>query len=151
MVLVDTSVWVEHLREGTIGLEELLDDGQVICHPFIIGELACGNLKNRGEVLSLLQVLPMAIRVEHEEVMQFIENNNLMGKGLGYIDMHLLASAILTKVPLWTRDRKLKEISSKKEQPNPVDVEYAALISTVRAFFFHFIPTFSRINPATKK
>jgi predicted nucleic acid-binding protein len=113
MVLVDTSVWVEHLREGTIGLEELLDDGQVICHPFIIGELACGNLKNRGEVLSLLQVLPMAIRVEHEEVMQFIENNNLMGKGLGYIDMHLLASAILTKVPLWTHDRKLKEISSK--------------------------------------
>jgi predicted nucleic acid-binding protein len=113
MVLVDTSVWVEHLREGTIGLEELLDDGQVICHPFIIGELACGNLKNRGEVLSLLQALPMAIRVEHEEVMQFIENNNLMGKGLGYIDMHLLASAILTKVPLWTHDRKLKEISSK--------------------------------------
>jgi predicted nucleic acid-binding protein len=113
MVLVDTSVWVEHLREGTIGLEELLDDGQVICHPFIIGELACGNLKNRSEVLSLLQALPMAIRVEHEEVMQFIENNNLMGKGLGYIDMHLLASAILTKVPLWTHDRKLKEISSK--------------------------------------
>jgi predicted nucleic acid-binding protein len=113
MVLVDTSVWVEHLREGTIGLEELLDDGQVICHPFIIGELACGNLKNRGEVLSLLQALPMAIRVEHEEVMQFIDNNNLMGKGLGYIDMHLLASAILTKVPLWTLDRKLKEISSK--------------------------------------
>jgi predicted nucleic acid-binding protein len=113
MVLVDTSVWVEHLREGTIGLEELLDDGQVICHPFIIGELACGNLKNRSEVLSLLQALPMAIRVEHEEVMQFIENNNLMGKGLGYIDMHLLAAAILTKVPLWTHDRKLKEISSK--------------------------------------
>jgi predicted nucleic acid-binding protein len=113
MVLVDTSVWVEHLREGTIGLEELLDDGQVICHPFIIGELACGNLKNRDEVLSLLQALPMAIQVEHEEVMQFIENNNLMGKGLGYIDMHLLASAILTKVPLWTHDRKLKEISSK--------------------------------------
>jgi len=113
MVLVDTSVWVEHLREGTIRLEELLDEGQVICHPFIIGELACGNLKNRGEVLSLLQALPMAIRVEHEEVMQFIDNNNLMGKGLGYIDMHLLASAILTKVPLWTLDRKLKEISSK--------------------------------------
>lgn len=113
MVLVDTSVWVEHLREGTSDLEELLDDGQVICHPFIIGELACGNLKKRGEVLSLLQALPMAIQVEHEEVMQFIENNNLMGKGLGYIDMHLLASAILTKVPLWTHDRKLKEISSK--------------------------------------
>jgi predicted nucleic acid-binding protein len=113
MVLVDTSVWVLHLRDATIGLEDLLNEGEVICHPFIVGELACGNLRNRSEILSLLQALPMAIHAEHEEVMQFIENYSLMGKGLGYIDMHLLASAILTKVPLWTLDKKLHEISLK--------------------------------------
>lgn len=113
MVLVDTSVWVAHLRDGIIGLEALLKEGHVICHPFIVGELACGNLRNRSEILSLLQALPMAIHAEHEEVMRFIENDSLMGKGLGYIDMHLLASAILTEVPLWTLDKKLGEVSSK--------------------------------------
>lgn len=111
MVLVDTSVWVSHLRKGNTGLETLLNDGDVICHPFIVGELACGNLKNRSEILSLLRALPIATQAEHEEVMQFIENYRLMGKGLGYIDMHLLASALLTKVPLWTLDRKLKWVS----------------------------------------
>jgi predicted nucleic acid-binding protein len=89
-----------------------LNDGYVVCHPFIVGELACGNLMNRSEILSLLQALPMATHAE-QEVMQFIENYRLMGKGLGYIDMHLLASAILTKVPLWALDKKLNEISSK--------------------------------------
>lgn len=113
MILVDTSVWVAHLREGIRGLEALLDEGDVMCHPFIIGELACGNLEKRAEILSLLQALPMAAHAEHEEVMHFIESHGLMGKGLGYIDMHLLASAMLTKVPLWTLDKKLNEISSK--------------------------------------
>ncbi|MDI6632244.1 MAG: PIN domain-containing protein, partial [Thermoanaerobacteraceae bacterium] len=100
MVLVDTSVWVLHLRERNTELEKLLNDGDVVCHPFIIGELACGNLKNRSEILSLLQALPMATQAEHEEVMQFIDKYRLMGKGLGYIDMHLLASALLTEVPI---------------------------------------------------
>jgi len=113
MVLVDTSVWVAHLRDGTIGLEELLEEGDVVCHPFIVGELACGNLKNRSEVLSLLQALPMAVHAEHEEVIQFIENHRLMGKGLGYVDVHLLASANLVRVPLWTLDRKLYAVCSK--------------------------------------
>ena len=113
MVLVDTSVWVAHLKEGKIRLEQSLNDGDVICHPFIIGELACGNLKNRSEILSLLQSLPMATSVEHEEAMQFIENYRLMGKGLGYIDMHLLASALLSKVSLWTFDKKLNDAASK--------------------------------------
>lgn len=113
MVLVDTSVWVAHLRAGAIGLEALLNEGHVVCHPFIVGEIACGNLRNRSEILSLLQALPAAVQAKHEEVMQFIENDNLMGKGLGYIDMHLLASARLTKVPLWTLDKKLNEVSSK--------------------------------------
>ena len=115
MVLVDTSIWVAHLRQGTIGLDALLNEGRVVCHPFIIGELACGNLQNRSEILVHLQALPQANQAEHEEVMQFIENYSLMGRGLGYIDMHLLASALLTKVPLWTLDQKLNEVAVKLE------------------------------------
>jgi predicted nucleic acid-binding protein len=111
MVLVDTSVWVAHLRHGDIGLKALLNEGRVICHPFIIGELACGNLHNRTEILVYLQALPRANQAEHLEVMQFIENYRLMGKGLGYIDIHLLASAVLTRVPLWTLDKKLNEVA----------------------------------------
>lgn len=111
MVLVDTSVWVDHLRAGNTELKNLLNDGLVVCHPFIIGELACGNLGNRQEILSHLRSLPMAIRARHNEVMQFIENNRLMGKGLGYIDIHLLASAVLTGTTFLTLDKKLKEVS----------------------------------------
>lgn len=110
MVLVDTSVWVEHFRSGAIGLDTLLNDGQVLCHPFIVGELACGNLKNRSVILSLLHELPMAVRAEDAEILQCIDHHRLMGKGLGYIDMHLLMSAILTRVPLWTLDRRLREV-----------------------------------------
>jgi len=113
MVLVDTSVWVAHLRDGNIGLETLLNEGRVAGHSFIIAELACGNLKNRSEILSLLRTLPVAIQAEHDEVMELIETHSLMGKGLGYIDMHLLASAFLTDVPLWTLDRKLDGTASK--------------------------------------
>jgi len=113
MVLVDTSVWVSHLRQGAIGLVALLQEGRVVCHPFIVGELACGNLNNRVEILVLLQALPQALRAKHEEVLQFIERHGLMGKGLGYIDMHLLSSALLTKVPLWTLDKKLREVAVK--------------------------------------
>ena len=112
MVLVDTSVWVEHLRSGNIGLDRLLNEGQVACHLFIAGELACGNLSKRGEILSLLQALPLADHADHDEVMQFIENYSLMGKGLGYIDMHLMVSALLTQIPIWTLDKKLKKVSS---------------------------------------
>ena len=113
MVLVDTSIWVVHLRNGNIGFETLLNEGNVVCHPFIVGELACGNLKNRVEILSLLQTLPMAIHGDHKEVMKFIEDHTLMGKGLGYIDIHLIVSAIITDIPLWTADKKLNEISLK--------------------------------------
>jgi predicted nucleic acid-binding protein len=113
MVLVDTSVWVAHLRHGTIGLEALLNEAQVVCHPFIIGELACGHLKNRDEILINLQALPEAILAGHEEVMQFIEIYRLRGPGLGYLDMHLLASALLTHVPLWTLDQRLNEVAVK--------------------------------------
>ena len=111
MVLVDTSVWVSHFRESNLKLVKLLNNGHVACHPFIIGELACGNLKNRSEIPSLLKALPMAIQAEHEEILEFIDNKQLMGKGLGYIDVHLLASAVLTGIPIWTLDKKLKKVS----------------------------------------
>ena len=107
MVLVDTSVWVFHLREAHNGLVELLNNGEVVCHPFIIGELACGNLKNRTSIISLLEALPMAFTVGYEEVLAFIEARRLMGKGLGYVDVHLLAAALLTGVFLWTLDKRL--------------------------------------------
>ncbi len=107
MILVDTSVWVAHFRNGAVGLDTSLTDGQVVCHPFIIGELACGNLKNRSQILSLLAKLPLARFADHEEVMHLIEKYHLMGKGLGYIDVHLLASALLTNISLWTHDKRL--------------------------------------------
>ena len=113
MVLVDTSVWVSHLRKGNPRLALLLNDGDVVCHPFIIGELSCGNLRNRFEILSLLHSLPIVGQAEHEEVLQFVENNDLMGRGLGYVDVHLLASAVLSGVSIWTLDRKLQAASSK--------------------------------------
>jgi len=107
MVLVDTSVWVSHLRDGNAELASLLNDGRVLCHPLIVGELACGNLKDRAVILSFLQLLPMSIEAEHDEVLSFIENNRLMGKGMGYVDVHLITSAVLTGVPIWTLDKKL--------------------------------------------
>lgn len=109
MVLVDTSVWVSHLRETHAGLVDLLNGGEVACHPFVIGELACGNLKNRTVILALLEALPMTVPVEHKEVLAFIKGHDLMGKGLGYVDVHLLASAILTGLPIWTLDKKLAQ------------------------------------------
>jgi predicted nucleic acid-binding protein len=111
MVLVDTSVWVTHLRGMRADLVDLLTDGEVACHPFVVGELACGNLKNRTEILSLLESLPMVVAAEHEEVLQFIESHRLMGKGLGYVDVHLLASAALSRLPIWTLDKQLERVA----------------------------------------
>lgn len=113
MVLVDTSVWVSHLRGSHPRMISLLNDGGVVCHPFIIGELSGGNLTNMSEILSLLHSLPMVNQAEHEEVLQFVESNDLMGRGLGYVDVHLLASAVLSGVPMWTLDKKLRAASSK--------------------------------------
>ena len=82
MVLVDTSIWVTHLRQGSRQLQKLLMDAEVICHPFIIGELACGNLKNRHEIIPLLRSLPIAATIEFDEFLFFIDRNHLMGKGV---------------------------------------------------------------------
>ena len=109
MVLVDTSVWIAHFRKGSTELVDLLNNGKVMCHPYILGELACGNLKDRAVILSYLELLPMSIVAEHEEVLSFIENNRLMGQGLGYVDVHLITSAALTGVPVWTLDKKLAQ------------------------------------------
>jgi predicted nucleic acid-binding protein len=113
MVLVDTSVWVSHLRDGDVELEKLLNDAQVMCHPFIICEIACGNINNRTEVLSLLKNLPQAARAEHEEVIYFIERHALMGKGLGFVDMHLAASARISGIRIWTLDKRFDRINKK--------------------------------------
>lgn len=107
MILVDTSVWIDHLKRGSNRLSDLLDQGRVLIHPFIIGELACGNLKNRDEILSLFSALPVAHMAEHPEVMQLVNSYSLYGLGLGWIDMHLLASALLTHCNMWTKDRRL--------------------------------------------
>ena len=115
MVLVDTSIWVTHLRQGNRQLEKLLIDAEVMCHSFIIGELACGNLKNRNEIISLLQSLPMAPTIEFDEFLFFVDRNHLMGKGVGFVDVHLLASAQLAGTPLWTADKKLKSSADQLE------------------------------------
>ena len=107
MVLVDTSVWVDHLREHDDALADLLNAGEVACHPFVVGELACGGIRNRSEILSLLSALPSLSKAEDDEVLLFIDRHSLTGRGLGLIDVHLLASCMLGGVPLWTRDRKL--------------------------------------------
>ena len=89
-------------------LEELLIDGEVLCHPFVIGELACGNIKNRSEILTLLQALPKAPTIDLAEYLYFIDQNHLSGIGIGFVDVHLLASAKLSGAPLWTYDKRLK-------------------------------------------
>lgn len=112
MVLADTSVWISHFREGNNRFSSLLLKGEVLIHPYVIGELACGNLKNRSEILSLFKAMPTVTVATHEEVLEFIESAKLQGQGLGYIDIHLLASARLSDTPLWTLDRKLDKASA---------------------------------------
>ena len=107
MVIVDTSIWVGHLRTGNKHLAELLLDAEVICHEFIIGELACGNLKNRSEILALLQSLPHAPTIDQQEFLYFVDKNQLMGRGIGFVDVHLLAAAQLSGFPIWTADKNL--------------------------------------------
>ena len=112
MVLIDTSVWVNHLRAGNDHLKKLLLEMRVSCHPFIVGELACGNIKNRKEFLSLIQTLPMVQSINEKEFLYFVEQNNLIGKGVGFVDVHLLASARLSEISLWSFDKKLDRIAS---------------------------------------
>ena len=112
MILVDTSVWVDHLRGGEDQLVDLLERALVVMHPFVIGEMACGSLGARSTVLELLQDLPAAVVAESDEVLAFIERHVLIGKGIGYVDIHLLASVALTAgTKLWTRDKRLQAVA----------------------------------------
>ncbi len=109
MILVDTSVWIQHLRTGLAELSSLLYDEQVLCHPFVVGELACGNLENREEILGLLNALPQVRVAEHREVLHMIEAQRLHSRGIGWVDAHLLASALLSECSLWTLDKPLRK------------------------------------------
>jgi predicted nucleic acid-binding protein len=109
VILADTSVWIDHLRSGDRLLAELLDQGRILTHPFVVGELALGSLRQRDLVLSSLDDLPHAIVAADEEVRLFIERHRLFGLGIGYIDTHLLAATRLSPdTRLWTRDRRLR-------------------------------------------
>jgi predicted nucleic acid-binding protein len=110
-ILVDTSVWVKHLRENEKNLIRLLEQGLVACHPFIIGELACGGIKNRYEIISMLNDLPSTDILDHYDIMEFIEYRKIMNKGIGYVDVHLLASALVSETALWRFDKALRNIS----------------------------------------
>jgi predicted nucleic acid-binding protein len=110
-MLVDTSVWIDHFRRRHHPLAEHLEAMQVWTHPFVIGELACGNLARREEVLTALDALPQAPIVDHAEVRAFIEAHHLHGRGLGWVDVHLLASARLARLPFWTQDKRLAAVA----------------------------------------
>jgi predicted nucleic acid-binding protein len=121
MVLVDTSIWVDHLRRGEPALAELLQAGQVLMHPFVLGEIACGSLSGRASLLALLAQLPASPVAEADEVLAFIERHRLHGKGIGYVDVHLLAAALLSPgARLWTRDARLDAAAA------PLKIAYRA-------------------------
>jgi predicted nucleic acid-binding protein len=112
MILADTSVWVDHLSRGSAALAALLDEQQVVMHPWVIGELACGDIRNRRQILDLLGALPPATVASDAEVLAMIEARKLMGRGLGWVDVHLLASAILSGTRIWSRDKQLAAAAS---------------------------------------
>ena len=112
MILVDTSVWIDHLRWPDARLGAALENGDVVMHPFVIGELACEHLRKRRELLSLWANLPSTLSATDQEALTFIEHHKLMGVGLGYVDVHLLASAALAgDARLWTKDRQLATVA----------------------------------------
>ena len=112
MILVDTSVWIDHFRSGDTHLSTLLDHAMVQTHDFIIGEIACGNLKNRQQTLYLLSCLPRCTATSPGETLFFIERHGLMGRGIGYIDASILASAALVQANLWSRDKRLMALAT---------------------------------------
>ena len=111
-MLVDTSVWVDHLRRGNATLLDLLERAEVWTHAFVVGELACGHLAQRVKILGSLAALPQVPVATHEEALAFLEVHRLMGRGLGWIDTHLLASAKLAGLPFWTMDKRLAAVAA---------------------------------------
>jgi predicted nucleic acid-binding protein len=112
MILADTSVWISHIREGEPHLQRALVDAKVFMHPFVLGEIACGNLRARAQTLDRLGRLPSPVSASNDEVLALLEQHHLFGKGLGWVDAHLLASARLTGCRLWTLDRPLSDAAS---------------------------------------
>jgi predicted nucleic acid-binding protein len=110
MILVDTSVWIDHFRKGNARLRQLLEEGEVATHPMVLGELACGNLAKRAETLRLLGHLPGIPPAPDHLVLQSLESRRLWGKGIGWIDAHLITASLLSSVPLWTLDRHLAKL-----------------------------------------
>jgi len=113
VILTDTSVWIDHFRSRNARLAALLEAEEVVMHPFVLGEIACGNLKNRKEIIALLHALPFAQKADDDEVLFFIERHKLHGCGIGLIDAHLLASCFMGRHRLWTADKKLRAVSEK--------------------------------------
>lgn len=113
MVLIDTSVWVAHFRSGQPHIKKLLLKKWVYCHPLVVGELSLGNLNNRDEILLRLMKLPIAAEAGDREILYFIEQHKLFGKGIGLVDVHLLASACLSKAKLWTIDKNMSQVAQK--------------------------------------
>jgi predicted nucleic acid-binding protein len=112
VVLVDTSVWIDHFRKANANLSSLLEMDEVAIHPFVLGEVACGNLASRKEIISLLHALPAVTKVEDDELLLFLERYTLMGRGVGLIDVHLLASCHLDGCFLLTKDKRLSAIAA---------------------------------------
>ncbi len=112
MILADTSVWIDYFRAGLPELAERLRRSNVVIHPFVVGELACGNFSNREATLELLQQLRSVPVAEHDEVMNFIRARELYGRGIGYVDAHLLAAAAIEGCRLWTRDKRLHALAT---------------------------------------
>ena len=111
MILVDTSVWIQHLRRGHDDLVRLLHQNEVVCHPFVIGEISLGALTGRREVLAPLTELPVVRLLDHDDMLAFVEQRALGGRGIGWVDVQLLASALLDRVRLWTFDRRLDQLA----------------------------------------
>ena len=113
MILVDTSVWIDHFRSADPRLEDVLQHGRVACHPFVIGEVALGHLRRRTEVIALMSELPSVPVVDHLKVMAFIEAHGLMATGIGWVDAHLLCAASLSAIAIWSGDRPLRRQASR--------------------------------------
>ena len=113
MILLDSSVWIDHFRHRNASLAELLENDQALCHPFVVGELACGDLRFRASTIQLLQTLPEAPMMEHDEVLILIERHRLMASGIGWLDAHLLGSVLLAQAKLWTLDAPLSRVAAR--------------------------------------
>ncbi len=120
MILIDSSVWMDHFRKPNRSLMAILDAEEGCIHPFVMGEVACGNLKNRKEIIALLHALPSVRKAEDDEVLFFMERHHLHGRGVGLIDIHLLASCLMDRCALWTADKRLQAVAADLHiEPSP--------------------------------